>query len=122
MTATVHIDVVIADYLCDEQIVVGLLDEVMLRFLKCVRFILGDPLPTGCECGSACDEVLKITEPGETRLLDETCCHAEFGGHLIRTIGNTATISGARRYGAGSASACFILRGECAQRFGQCCA
>ncbi len=86
MTATVHIKVVVANYLRDQQIVVGLLDELVLGFLKCIRFILGNPLPTGRECGSARDEVLEISEPRETVLLDETRCHTELRGHLVRTV------------------------------------
>ena len=65
-------------------------------------------------------EVLEISTPREIILLDEASCYTEFRRHLIRAIRNTATISGASRYGAGSASACFILCGECAQCFGQC--
>src|SRR6185369_3441172 len=66
MAATVHIEPVVTDYLSNEQIVVSLLDEVVLGLLKCIRFILGNPLPTGCECGSAGDEVLEISKPYET--------------------------------------------------------
>src|SRR6185369_3735902 len=120
MTATVHIEPIVIHYLCDEQIVVSLLDEGVLGILKCIRFILGNSLPTRCEFGSAGDEVLEISTPREIILLDEASCYAEFRRHLIRAIRNAATISGASRYGAGSASACFILCGECAQCFCQC--
>ena len=53
MRAAVHIEPVVTHYLCDEQIVVGLLDEFVLAFLKCIRFVLGNPLPTSRKFSAA---------------------------------------------------------------------
>src|ERR1700752_942402 len=82
-TSRVHVETVLIQNLCGEQIVVGFLDECVLRSLKSVSFSGGDPFPTRGKWSAAGLEVPEISEPGKSSLGYETRRDAHFARHLI---------------------------------------
>src|SRR6185437_14943818 len=116
--SSVHVETVVVQDFCGEQIVVCLLNIFVLAFLKCVCFVGGDSLPARGELGGAGGEILKICKPWEPRLRYEFLWHAHLRRHLIRAVRNATWIACARRDDAGPAATGFIFRGQCSQGFG----
>src|SRR6202008_3525157 len=118
-TSGVYIQSVFVQYLGGQQIVMRFLDEGMLYSLKSVGLSARDAFPTGSEWGCAVLQVLKIGQPGKSRLCDKTSRHTHLARHLIRAVRNAAGIAGARRNRARSASTGFILCRKLSQCIGQ---
>src|SRR6185369_4928224 len=91
----VDIDTVLAEYLCNQQVVVSFFDVLVLSFLKSVGFSGRNLFPHGGELCGARSEAGKILKPWETGLSDKPCRHAHLRRHLIRTVRDAAGISGA---------------------------
>src|SRR5678816_3914491 len=97
-TSRIHVETVVIQNLCREQIVMRLLYECVLRSLECVFFSSSDTFPARGKWRATGFEILKISKPGKSALRYETSRHSHFACHLIGPVRNTARMSRATRH------------------------